>query len=152
MVQQGQDYESCSCLKILWHLHLNKIILATRIVKWVSKTWKKTIEIIVENSIKKYCITNNLDEVVDNICQKKRTLLTLSQNVFKKKWTPNVKIPTNWFNLYIQCHICITLIPIKSRSKCKRALWITKNKNCQWQENAVQLIYSIFSFSWIYGM
>lgn len=45
---------------------------------------------------KEYCITNNLNGIEDNICQKKKqALLTLSQKVFKKSWTPNVKIPTN---------------------------------------------------------
>lgn len=68
----------------------------------------------VDNSrkfYKEFYITNYLNRIENNICQKKKqALLTLSQKVFKESWTSNVKIPTNWFNLYIQCYVCIGVI------------------------------------------
>lgn len=33
---------------------------------------------------------------------------------------------------------------IKYRSKCKRTLWVSKNKNYRWQENVVLYMYIVY--------
>lgn len=74
-----------------------------------------------------------------------QTLLTLSQKVFKKELDHKCKEsqPIDLIYIFNVMHAEEWYV-IKYRSKCKRALWVSKNKNYRWQENGVYVQFSYF--------